>query len=148
MNPLNSPNLLTRALAKDASGRGITATEGRAIRDFQQGKSGFDRVPNVPVTIPAAPSNRNPLLSRGRLEPSMQPAAAAGEEAQPFDNELHYDDGTTQVDIDGSGIVITRAGKTLTINPALISQNMGLVEIDVCSSGVAKKMLIIASAPY
>lgn len=146
MNPLNSPDTLTRALAKDASGRGITATEGRAIRDFRQGKSGFDRVPNVPVTIPAAPSNRNQLIARHRIEGARTVSAA--DETAPFNNELHFDDGTTQVDIDGSGIVITRAGKTLTINPALISQNMGLVEIDVCSAGVAKKMLIIASAPY
>jgi hypothetical protein len=64
-----------------------------------------------------------------------------------FNNELHYDDGTTTIDIDGNGIVIDR-GNTLTIDPALITQNMGLVEIDVCSGGVAKKMLIIASAPY
>lgn len=38
--------------------------------------------------------------------------------------------------------------KTLTIDPELVTQNMSIREIDVCDAGVAKKMLVLASATY
>lgn len=38
--------------------------------------------------------------------------------------------------------------KLLTIDPALITETMSIREIDVCSGGVAMKMLVLASAPY
>lgn len=40
------------------------------------------------------------------------------------------------------------AGKTLTLAPSAITQNMSPVEIDVCDSGTAKKMLILGSVTY
>jgi len=38
--------------------------------------------------------------------------------------------------------------KLLNIDAKNITQNMGIKEIDVCSNGVAQKMLILASDPY
>lgn len=108
-------------------------------------QSHFDKIPNVPVVIPSRPSAGSPIIPRYMIEGG---ARSSSQSDSDFNNEIHYSDGTTTIDIDGSGIVITRAGKSLTINPALITQNMGIVEIDVCSGGVAKKMLIIGSAPY
>lgn len=38
--------------------------------------------------------------------------------------------------------------KSLTLDAINITQDMSIREIDVCDGGVAKKMLVIASAPY
>lgn len=104
----------------------------------------FDKIPNLPVSIPGGANNST--ISRDRVETTN--IQIDSENATQFNNELHYNNGTVQVDIDNAGIVITRAGKTLTINPTLLTQNMNIIEIDVCSAGVAKKMLIIGSVPY
>lgn len=131
--------LLSTALMKKQQGRGMTNTEIAAMHAMDKIK-----------VNPPKPVEQPPSIKVGDIKTNM----LAGKDSfystaftTPFNNELHYDDGTTTVDIDGNGIVIDR-GYTLTINPALITHNMGLVEIDVCSGGVAKKMLILASAPY
>jgi len=59
--------------------------------------------------------------------------------------------GTTSLAVTNISNTVTitgTSGATLTVNKSLLTQNMTLREIDVCSGGVAKKMLIIASAPY
>jgi hypothetical protein len=64
--------------------------------------------------------------------------------------ELHYNTSPVQIDIDGNGIVVTNLsnGKKLTINPSLITHDMGIRTISICSSGTTKSMDILASAPY
>lgn len=59
------------------------------------------------------------------------------------------------IDIDGvliraneDGLVINNGSNNLTIDPALITANMSVREIDVCDAGVTKQMLIVGSAPY
>jgi hypothetical protein len=55
------------------------------------------------------------------------------------------------VDIDNTNSVSFTnnvLSKKIVMNFNNITQNMGIKEIDVCSSGVAKKMLILASDPY
>jgi hypothetical protein len=91
-----------------------------------------------------------------------------GGEDSGLANELHYDDGDTIIDIDGAGIRLQRptedfellidadgvhimntdTGKEILIDPALITEDMGIVEDDVCDSGTARRRLIIASAPF
>lgn len=86
-------------------------------------------------------------------------------------NELHYNDGSVQIDIDGWGVKVANlsagngdyvglnwngwfmayngaANKTLTLKASDVTHDMGIKEIDVCDAGVAKKMLVLASAPY
>jgi len=129
--------ILNTALLKKQQGRGMTNTEIAAMHAMDKIKVNPPKPIEKPESVKVGDIKTNMLSGKDTLTPSFN----------PFNNELHYDDGTTTVDIDGNGIVIDR-GYTLTINPALITHNMGLVEIDVCSGGVAKKMLILASAPY
>lgn len=42
--------------------------------------------------------------------------SSGGGGGTPFNNELHYDDGTIQIDIDGDGISVTASGNTFTID--------------------------------
>ena len=61
---MSTPNdanfdVLGRALQKQAAGMGRTATEGRAIRDFEQGKIGRDHfaaITTPPVRLPSGPA--------------------------------------------------------------------------------------------
>jgi hypothetical protein len=132
-------SVLSTALMKKQQGRGMTNTEISAMHAMDKIKVNPPKPIEQPPSINVGDTKTNMLSGKDTLYPNFFGNA--------FNNELHYDDGTTTIDIDGNGIVIDR-GYTLTINPGLITQNMGLVEIDVCSGGVAKKMLIIASAPY
>jgi len=135
--------LLNTALMKKQQGRGMTNTEIAAMHAMDKIKVNPPKPIEQPPSIKIGDTKTNMLAGKDSLySPSFESSSST-----PFNNELHYDDGTTTVDIDGNGIVIDR-GNTLTINPALITQNMGIVEIDVCSGGVARKMLILASAPY
>ena len=57
MNTSENYDVLGRALAKDKAGRGITATEGRMIRDFEQGEIGRDHfltIASTPMRLPTA----------------------------------------------------------------------------------------------
>ena len=136
-------SVLSTALMKKQQGRGMTNTEIAAMHAMNKIKVNPPKPIEQPPSIKVGDTKTNMLAGKDSLyNPSFESSSST-----PFNNELHYDDGTTTIDIDGNGIVIDR-GYTLTIDPALITHNMGLVEIDVCSGGVAKKMLIIASAPY
>lgn len=130
-------NALNTALMKKQQGRGMTNTEIAAVQAMDKIRVNPPKPIEQPPSIKVGDTKTNMLSGKDTLTSNFN----------PFNNQLHYDDGTTTIDIDGDGIVIDR-GYTLTINPSLITQNMGLVEIDVCSGGVAKKMLILASAPY
>lgn len=130
-------NALNTALMKKQQGRGMTNTEIAAVQAMDKIRVNPPKPIEQPSSIKIGDTKTNMLSGKDTLTSNFN----------PFNNQLHYDDGTTTVDIDGDGIVIDR-GNTLTINPALITQNMGIVEIDVCSGGVAMKMLILASAPY
>ena len=130
-------SVLSTALMKKQQGRGMTNTEIAAMHAMNKIKVNPPKPIEQPPSIKVGDIKTDILSGKDTLTSNFK----------SFNNELHYDDGTTTIDIDGNGIVIDR-GYTLTINPGLITQNMGLVEIDVCSGGVAKKMLIIASAPY
>ena len=55
--------------------------------------------------------------------------------------------GTVYVSLTLSSIEMYGA-KQLLISESALTKNMSIREIDVCDAGVAKKMLVIASAPY
>ena len=55
---------------------------------------------------------------------------------------------TTYFNANTSLISIGNGSHSISIDPSLIAHDMTIQEIDVCSSGVAKKMLILASAAY
>lgn len=46
------------------------------------------------------------------------------------------------------GLYLSNGSVSLFAQISAITQNMTIREIDVCDSGVAKKMLVLASAPY
>ena len=51
--------------------------------------------------------------------------------------------------IDSVGVVITKSdGKICNIAFATLTQNMSIQNVQVCSNGNTKSMLVIASAPY
>jgi len=132
--------VLNTALMKKQQGRGMTNTEISAMHAMDKIKVNPPKPIEQPPSIKVGDTKTNMLAGKDSLYgTSFQ---------TPFNNELHYNNGIVTVDIDGNGIVIQKSGKSLTINPSLITQNMGLIEIDVCSGGVTKKMLILASAPY
>lgn len=59
--------------------------------------------------------------------------------------------GTTNLGVTNISDTVTitgSSGATLTVDKTLLTHNMTLREIDVCSGGVTKKMLILASVPY
>jgi hypothetical protein len=80
--------------------------------------------------------------------------------------EVHLNANGYQVDVDTSnyvrvtnstqyvgldpvnGLAVVRGGNSVTIPFAGITRNITLKEIDVCSNGAAKKMIIVASDPY
>lgn len=62
---------------------------------------------------------------------------------------LSLTDGTATATINPDGTVtIDNGTNNLTIDPALITHNMTVREIDVCDSGTPKQMLVIGSAPF
>ena len=114
-------------------------------------------------------------LPKGKIKIVSRPDALAAQIASMFGSgtanasQLHYKGTNLQIDIDGNGIKLINlttgsyvyiyatgfveikngaTSKTLQLDPTLITQDMTVREIDVCSGGVAKKMLIVASAPY
>jgi len=135
-------SVLSTALMKKQQGRGMTNTEISAMHAMDKIKVNPPKPIEQPPSIKVGDTKTNMLSGKDSLYISSSSSVT------PFNNELHYNNGIVTVDIDGNGIVIQKSGKSLTINPSLITQNMGLIEIDVCSGGVAKKMLIIASDPY
>jgi hypothetical protein len=59
--------------------------------------------------------------------------------------------GTTNLAVTNISNTVTitgTSGATLTVDKSLLTHNMTLREIDVCSGGTTKKMLILASVPY
>ena len=93
-------------------------------------------------------------------------------DAMAAGDELHYNDGTIKIDIDGNGVKLTvltgvqansyvqltPTGQFdlysstsllhLLINPADVTYSMSVKTVAVCSGGVTKSMKIIASDPY
>lgn len=136
-------SVLSTALMKKQQGRGMTNTEISAMHAMDKIKVNPPKPIEQPPSIKVGDTKTNMLSGKDTLYPN-----SFSLKDPPFNNELHYNNGIVTVDIDGNGIVIQKSGKSLTINPSLITQNMGLIEIDVCSGGVTKKMLILASAPY
>lgn len=51
-------------------------------------------------------------------------------------------------DLVTDALTIYNSGSTFQILSSSVTRNMSIKEIDVCSGGVAKKMLIVASDPY
>lgn len=91
-----------------------------------------------------------PGISITKIDKKTVIGIRSGANGQPgvLASELHYNDGTTTVDIAGTGINITYAGHSLVVDPTLITQNMSVRTINVCSGGISKSMLIIGSAPF
>ena len=119
MNAFENYDVLGQALAKDEAGRGITATEGRMIRNFEQGKIGrnhFDKIPNLPVSIPSGANNST--ISRDRVE-------------------------TTNIQIDSETVNLEKRVKVLE---ALLS-GFARRSISVCDGGITKTMTIASTTP-
>jgi hypothetical protein len=136
--------VLNTALMKKQQGRGMTNTEIAAVHAMDKIKVNPPKPIEQPPSVKVGDTKTNMLAGKDSLY-----STAFISSTVPFNNQLHYNDGVRTIDIDGSGIVMSSTGAaTLTITPSLITHNMSLVEIDVCSGGVAKKMLILASAPY
>jgi len=56
---------------------------------------------------------------------------------------------STSIDLSSTGFSATNSSnKSCTISFAAITADMSVREIDVCENGLAKKMLIVGSAPY
>jgi hypothetical protein len=63
--------------------------------------------------------------------------------------QFYLQNGAATVTFDSSAFVMKNtSGNTCVISFASITAGMSIVEIDVCVTGVAKKMLILGSAPY
>lgn len=56
--------------------------------------------------------------------------------------------GSVEVTLDSAGILLENASNTLTLASSALTENMSIIEIDVCDSGTPKKMLLVGSAPY
>ena len=99
------------------------------------------------------------------IGPGGQTGGGGGSNA----DQLHYLDANTQIDIDGSGIKVTKlsngnycyignagyfyvynnvTGNLLTIDPALITHDMSIQTWAVCNSGTPASSLVLASAPF
>lgn len=90
--------------------------------------------------------------------------AAAGSSS-----ELHFSNGTITIDIDANGVKLKKtstghyvqmtnagkfdvvngsSGKSWEVDPALITHDMAIRTVSICSGGVTKSMDLVASAPY
>lgn len=65
-----------------------------------------------------------------------------------FPTTLKTVDGTNSIVLNTSGFEVNNGTQTVRIFFNAFTQNMSIKEIDVCVSGVNKKMLILASDPY
>ena len=137
---MSTPNdanfdVLGRALQKQAAGMGRTATEGRAIRDFEQGKIGRDHfaaITTPPVRLPSGPAPagdepKRKLLAIGDvdgLEAALRKIA----------NES------------GDSADLTALAARVVVLETLLS-GLARRTVDVCDAGTAKTMTIVSTAP-
>lgn len=68
----------------------------------------------------------------------------------PNTGSLIYYNAGNQIQMSASGMVVfsNTYSQTMDVNFNDIVRNIALREVDVCDGGVAKKMLVMASAPY
>jgi hypothetical protein len=117
----------------------------------------FIRVPDVFVNIPNNTIKHLPSRSKDEFLKDFTPQIY-----NPLQKDIDVGPdielkgylkvaGTTTLAVTNISNTVTitgNGGATLTIDKTLLNYNMTLREIDVCSGGVTKKMLILASVPY
>jgi len=79
--------------------------------------------------------------------PTMLRTGAAGGDYTKMESSGIRVSGAAFVDLSNNQIWLQGTHEFVVYEP-LLTHDMGIKEIDVCSGGVAKKMLVIASAPY
>jgi hypothetical protein len=137
---MSTPNdanfdVLGRALQKQTAGMGRTATEGRAIRDFEQGKIGRDHfaaITTPPVRLPSGPAPagdgpKSKLLAIGNVD---------GLEAAL--RKIGYDA--------ADSADLTALTARVVVLETLLS-GLARRSVDVCDAGTAKTMTIVSTAP-
>lgn len=128
MNSYKNYDVLGRALAKDKAGRGITATEGRMIRDFEQGNIGrdhFSTIASTPMQLPTA---------------NLKPEDDSTRTARRL--SIEQIDGLQEKLRSGNPDLETR----VQVLEALLS-GFARRSISVCDGGVTKTMTIASTTP-
>ncbi len=128
MNSYENYDVLGRALAKDKTGRGITATEGRMISDFEQGKIGrdhFSTIASTPMRLPTA---------------NLKPEDDSTRTARRL--SIEQIDGLQEKLRSGNPDLETR----LQVLEALLS-GFDRRSISVCDGGTTKTMTIASTTP-
>jgi len=83
----------------------------------------------------------------GKLVSVVQPAGAAAATTYPY--ALGVVTASCTALLNSVGFTMTNSGgKTCTIAFAGLTYDLAIREIEICDSGVTKKMLILGSAPY
>jgi len=112
----------------------------------------FIRVPDVFVNIPNNTIKNPPSKSKDEFlkdfTPQIYNPVQKDVDVGPNIQLKGYLKVAGTTNLSNTVTITGTGGATLTVNKSLLTQNMTLREIDVCSGGVAMKMLIIASAPY
>jgi hypothetical protein len=129
MNSYENYDVLGRALAKDKTGRGITATEGRMISDFEQGKIGrdhFSTIASTPMRLPTANLKPEDDSTRTARRLSIEQIDGLQEKLRSGNPDLE-----TRVQVI-EGIINDLSQRT----------------ISVCVNGTPKTMIILGGEPY
>lgn len=169
--PLPSKKLLTidyAALAKTinppelntggggGSVEGTTATEGSSVEVIQGSDGKLIKVvkhstATTPTAYPTYLKVDN-LSNSVVIDTNGVTAYSSGANYVKMSNialEVVYSGGSGVSIVKDEGLhVFTSGGKDCYIQNSAITRDMSIREIDVCDSGVAKKMLVLASAPY
>jgi hypothetical protein len=123
----------------------------------------FSKVPDIFVNIPNNPIKHLPRRSKDEFIKDFTPQIY-----NPLQKDVEVGpnlelrgylkvagsttlSGTTNLAVTNISNTVTitgTSGATLTVDNSLLTHNMTLREIDVCSGGTTKKMLILASVPY
>jgi len=115
-------------------------------RSMERGVAARNERLSQSIKVNYRPLGTSPHQLADRIHTAQEPSASAALQA----NELHFKNGTVQIDIDGNGVVVKNVsnGKSVTITPSSITHDMTIQTISVCVGGVSKSMDILASAAY
>jgi hypothetical protein len=156
MNTSENYDVLGRALAKDKAGRGITATEGRMIRDFEQGEIGRDHfltIASTPMRLPTANLKPEDDSTRTARRLSIEQIDGLQEKLRTGNPDLE-----TRLQIAESNITelenevfdletaATALATRVTTLETLLS-GFARRSISVCDGGTTKTMTIASTTP-
>lgn len=125
----------------------VNAAGGLVLTHISSGRTITLAADATSVSVEKTDGDYGSLYTTGVEASDVASGGYVGLDANPG-NGLAVLIGGVTITANEDGLVINNGSNNLTIDPALITHNMTVREIDVCDSGTPKSMLVIGSAPY